>query len=153
MASMERMVPLRGLLWPRKQCKATRLSKTSRRRHCSVSWGWYWVQGMCSSYWMSRYSLKFSNFHWHMQMLCDLFHHSTISSLQLSGKHGDDGLNVLCPAAWDLEWGDVLVVSKPSMAPSSVQENFLSLRIAYQLLVQVKFEPFFSHYHHKKMYI
>ena len=83
MASMERMVPLRGLLWPRKQYKATRLSKTSRRGHCSVSWGWYRVQGMCSSYWMSRYSLKSSKFsltHANDMRSFSSFHHFIIAA-------------------------------------------------------------------------
>ena len=73
-----------------------------------------------------------------------------ISPLQLNGNRGVNGLSAQLRVAKGQEQGDVIAVSKPSMAPSSVQEIFLSLRIAYQLLVQVKFEPFFSHYHHKK---
>ena len=70
--------------------------------------------------------------------------HFTIAPLQLNGNRGVNGPNAQPRVAKGQEQGDVLVVSKPSMAPSSVQEIFLSLRIAYQLLVQVKCELFFS---------
>ena len=68
-----------------------------------------------------------------------------ISLLQLNGNRGVNGLSARPHVAKGQEQGDVLVVSKRSMAPSSVQDIPLSLRIANQLLVQVEFEPFFSH--------
>ena len=97
---------------------------------------------------MSRCSLKFFVDTSILHVTC--YNISPVLPLQLNGNRGVNGLSAQSRAAKGQEQGDVIAVSKPSMVLSSVQEIFLSLRTAYQLLVQVKFEPFFSHYHHKK---
>ena len=78
---------------------------------------------------MSRCSLKSSNFCWRPHISCDL--KDSHVPLQLSGKHGVNGLSARPRAAKGLEQGGVLAVRKILTVPGSVPEIFLSLRIAY----------------------